>query len=595
MKTILKKITFRSKILLVLLMTTLLLSCFSLILIQSINQISNVSKEISHSTIPELMWITHWEEELFIKSYIVEQFLLNDLCCKLIESYDSYATESYSKLQEEYGSVPKSIESVKREIDLLDFKIQNKVQGLISFGDQSAVENYLRGQYLPQLYEISGKLQGIKSKVNDSFKEHSNHFSLIINKSLWLLLFVTIGAIIVSVIAAYRISASLTGPLESMVSKVDRIASGEYGLSLRASEQVELGQLTASINQMSRGLKDSFYTILHDKNFREQILNSVPVGIITVDERNNDISYNYAANTLLNDRSTSTIENSVFWEIFNSKQIIQNVKVPFYTLNEEYSLLVSQSVLNNQSGDMIGRIFYFVDITETEELEKRIHQSEKLAVAGELAAGAAHEIRNPLAVIDGFLTLMNQSLSELEKQQFHMPLLLKELDRINSIIEELLLLTKPSAPLLKETFLKDVLNDILPLIRKSLNNEQIEFTIDLHKERLLLDEKQMKQVFHNLIRNSIEAIGGKGKMSIYSKVDESCYRIYLEDSGQGIPTHLQGSIFHPFLTSKDSGTGLGLTIVQRIIDNHNGEINLVSSSSKGTIFVITLPLFTGKD
>ncbi|MFC0472393.1 PAS domain-containing sensor histidine kinase [Halalkalibacter kiskunsagensis] len=588
MKNMLGKATYRSKTLLVLLMTIILLSSFSLILIHSINQISKVSSEISQNTIPELMWITHWEEELHIKKHIVEQSLLNGL--SLPDSYDSYATEAYTNLQDEYGTVPESIEYIKREMDLLDFKIHNNVHGLQSFGDQEAVEKYLHEQYLPHLFEINEEIQGIKHSVNNSFKAHSNHFSDIINQSLWLLLFITIGAVTVSFIAAYRISASLTNPLESMVSKVDRIASGEYGLAINASEQVELKQLTASINQMSMSLKDSFETILNDKVFREQILNSLPVGIITVDERNSDISYNQAANNLLNTTDSAHYENDGFWGIFNSKQIIQNVKMPFYTTHAEYSLLVSQSVLNNQSGDIIGRIFYFIDITETEELEKRIRHSEKLAIVGELAAGAAHEIRNPLAVIDGFLSLMNQSFSDSVKQQYHIPLLLRELDRINSIIEEMLLLTKPSAPQLKETYMDDVINDILPLIQKSLKNQQIEITIDLHREQLLLDGKQMKQVFHNLIRNSIEAIEGKGKVSIYSKLDESCYQIYLEDNGKGIPSYLQGSIFHPFLTSKDSGTGLGLTIVQRIIDSHNGQIDLVSSSPKGTVFIISLPL-----
>jgi signal transduction histidine kinase len=97
---------------------------------------------------------------------------------------------------------------------------------------------------------------------------------------------------------------------------------------------------------------------------------------------------------------------------------------------------------------------------------------------------------------------------------------------------------------------------------------------------------------YNLIRNSIEAIGGKGTISIYSHVQGESYRIYIQDSGSGIPKEIQKTIFEPFITTKDSGTGLGLTIVKRIVENHQGKIELFSSSEKGTTFIITFPIPT---
>jgi two-component system sensor histidine kinase AtoS len=587
-----KKISFRSKILTILLLTTILLSSFSFILIQSIEQISNVNNEINEQNIPELVWISYWEDEMHIKGNIVEQFLLNDLCCDLVDTYNSVTVTTQNHLLSEHTAVPpESIEYLKTEILLLDFKMKNYVQGLISFGDHVAIRNYIERQFLPHHREISSKLQQAKENVLMSLTDHSNNVSTIINQSLYLLLFLTIGTVIISFVSAYRLSGSLTKPLEEMVQKVDRIANGEYGLTIQSSEQVEFQKLTGSINQMSTKLKDSFHKIIMDKIFREQILNSLPVGIITADEETKNVTYNYAANHLLKeDNPEYDTQNRMFWDILHSKKIIKNVKVPYYSRDAEHALLVSQSELRDQHAKVIGRIFYFVDITETEELEKRMHQSEKLALIGELAAGAAHEIRNPLAVIDGFMSLMNQSLSETDTKKFHMPLLMKELERINSIIEELLLLTKPSAPVFNEMILEDVINEILPLIMQSVANGKVDIQVDLEPIPLQLDIKQMKQVFHNLIRNSIEAIPKKGKLSIYSRKIEDQYQIFIEDNGPGIPADLQDVVFDPFLTSKENGTGLGLTIVQRIIDNHKGKIKLLSSSEKGTVFSITLPI-----
>lgn len=339
-----------------------------------------------------------------------------------------------------------------------------------------------------------------------------------------------------------------------------------------------------------------------DKIYIEQILNSLPVGIITVDDTKSDFAVNSSATKLLKldsakikERVNSREEHSInksFWELLSSKKIIKNVKVPYKTDVNSHILLVSQSELMNQYHQLIGRIFYFIDITEIEELTKRIHQSEKLALLGELSAKAAHEIRNPLTVIHGFLTFMKESFSESENEKFHIPLLLKELDRINAIIEEMLLIAKPGAPILRKACMEDIVEDILLLFHQTLETQEIRFHVHLDRIPLLIDTKQITQVMYNLIRNSIEAIGGKGTISIYSHVQGESYRIYIQDSGSGIPKEIQKTIFEPFITTKDSGTGLGLTIVKRIVENHQGKIELFSSSEKGTTFIITFPIPT---
>ncbi|MBM6619152.1 two-component system sensor histidine kinase NtrB [Bacillus suaedaesalsae] len=333
-----------------------------------------------------------------------------------------------------------------------------------------------------------------------------------------------------------------------------------------------------------------------DKAFREQIMNSIPVGIATYDFRKQKYTLNTTAKQILEIESDQLKEkinkkntNREFWDIFSSKYNIHNKKLHFNTVQNHYQLLVSRADLLDQYDTAVGKIYSFIDITEIEQLEKRIYQSEKLALLGEISAKAAHEIRNPLTVIYGFLTLMKQSLSDSDKNRFQVPLMLLEFERINSIIDEMLSIAKPKEPSLVEGYVEDILKDVLALYKQS-SSQNINIDVDLHPIKLLLDKRQMTQVLYNMIRNSAEAIGFAGTISIFSKVTVDTYQIFIKDDGSGIPLELQKTIFEPFLTSKDSGTGLGLTIVQRIIENHGGSIKLFESSETGTTFIVSLPL-----
>ncbi|NLP52369.1 ATP-binding protein [Bacillus sp. RO1] len=358
---------------------------------------------------------------------------------------------------------------------------------------------------------------------------------------------------------------------------------------------------TVIILLVSKGFKEYFYLneeINKDRSYRQQILNSLPVGIITADDKQSNFSLNTSASCLLDLTAQEITDvimmkqrplfNSSFWEIMLSKRICQNVKVGYSRGGEDLHLLVSQSVLHDEEENIIGRIFYFIDITETEELEKRMHQSEKLAALGELAAGAAHEIRNPLAVLHGFFSLMKQSFTKEELERYQVPLLMKELDRINAIIEDMLLMARPGAPRLEATTFKSIIEEI-PTYHDMVKNE-VELKVMLDDTEIMVDLKQMKQVIYNLYRNSSEALIDKGVITISSQKCNRNYLIYFKDNGPGIKEEMKKSLFHPFHTSKETGTGLGLTIVQRIIENHQGSIEVYETSSKGTTFLITLPL-----
>jgi len=596
MRDLVGNMTFRLKIITVLLFITLLYSSFGLILVHSIEDITKVSNNIQEENIPELLWLSKFSEELSIREHIVTSSIKSNSCCTFIAEYQAYVADV--KEETEAEELPSSLKKIKSEIDLLDFDLDDRVGGLLNVNDHASAEDYIKTEFLPKLDQLQDKIIVEKNKSIGNLNRKSSSFSEIIKGSLWLLICLSIGAVFFSIIVSYRMSANITKPIENMISKVDKIAKGHYGMSLGSiNDQIELRQLTNSINTMSSRLKDSFNTILNDKNYREQILNSLSVGIITLNDQKRDITLNNTAKHLLNldEEQVKTFlftkaegENQEFWEIVAAKESYKHTKVTFQANDERRILLVSQVGLVDQKQDTIGRVINFIDITETEELEKRMHQSEKLALVGEMAADAAHEIRNPLAVVHGFLSLMNQSLSESNKDQFHLPLIMKEIERINVIIEEMLLTSKPGAPITREVYIEEIIKEFLPLIVES--SEDIHFSIQLNQTPVNVDVKQIKQVFHNMIRNSIEAMGGKGKISITSEVEDNFYKIYMRDNGPGIPEQVRETMFEPFSTSKENGTGLGLVIVKRIIENHQGTIKLLNSTEEGTTFQISIPI-----
>jgi two-component system, NtrC family, sensor histidine kinase AtoS len=590
--------SLRSRILIVLLLLTGLLSSLSFFFIYSLDEISEVSESMTSDNVPELLWLGHWETELAMKEQYTEMGIETDFCCDFISNYENIGHEENS-LEATYGAPPASLDFIQHDLDMLDFMIENNVGGLLALGNTEGAASYIETEYMALLEEIQGSLAENYTIANAGLDSQQDRFGVIIEEALDLLLLITSIGVILSILVSYRISAVFTRPVQKMEQQLNHIAAGSYGAVLEETNQVELQPLARSINEMSYQLKRSFDMLTADKQYREQILDSLPVGIVTSDEQAEDIQLNKAARKVMGeDFDVSMLPRLKkeaegihrFWEIFASKGIFQNEKVWYTDGEEACTFLVSQSELVNENQETIGKIFYFINITETEKLEQQVRRQEKLAVIGELAAGAAHEIRNPLAVIDGFLNLMKQSLTEEEVDKFHLHLLLKEIERINGIIEEMLMLSKPEAPKFQKVYLQDVIEEILPLMKETLDTKNIAFHMDLEQKKMFLDTSQMKQVFHNLFRNSAEAVGEHGRITILGKEENGTYQVQVIDDGSGIPGAAAEQIFDPFSTTKESGTGLGLTIAERIMDNHRGRIFLKETSPEGTVICLEFPL-----
>ncbi|MEK5393184.1 ATP-binding protein [Margalitia sp. FSL K6-0131] len=234
------------------------------------------------------------------------------------------------------------------------------------------------------------------------------------------------------------------------------------------------------------------------------------------------------------------------------------------------------------------------DITRSkEQTEQMLQKSEKLALVGQMAAGIAHEIRNPLTSIKGFIQLFRSNTEE----KTYYDIVLSELDRINHILGEFLVLAKPTAVDYKEVDLPLILDDVVTLINTQsiLANIEIQTVYADQLPYILGEANQLKQVFINVLKNSIEAMPHGGIIQIKAeKKDDSLISIYFIDQGVGIPEERIPSLAEPFYTTKEKGTGLGLMTCYKIIEGHRGNLLISSKVNVGTTIEIRLPVATEK-
>ncbi|MED4602441.1 PAS domain S-box protein [Paenibacillus validus] len=234
---------------------------------------------------------------------------------------------------------------------------------------------------------------------------------------------------------------------------------------------------------------------------------------------------------------------------------------------------------------IIGR-----DISEHKKTEELLRNSEKLSVAGQLAAGVAHEIRNPLTSLKGFTQFMKTGAHYKEQ---YLDIMMSELDRIEQIINELLLLAKPQAAAFQQRPLSPILVHVVSLLESQANLNNIQFDTQIHGDlpSIHCEENQLKQVFINIVKNAMEAMTGGGRIQIaVEQTDPRYVTVVFSDNGPGIPGDVLKRLGEPFFTTKENGSGLGLMISQKIITEHNGRLEIKSEPDRGTVVKITLPI-----
>lgn len=236
------------------------------------------------------------------------------------------------------------------------------------------------------------------------------------------------------------------------------------------------------------------------------------------------------------------------------------------------------------------------DVSEYKQIEQSALQNDKLAMLGKIAAAIAHEIRNPLTSIRGFIQLLRPYLLEVGKEEYAR-IILTEIDRANDIIYEFLNSSKPSAPMKQATSIDHLIREVVMLTESESLLRNCEITVESCQEESIvsIDIKQVKQVILNLLKNSLDAVEEvqnerRGRIDILLSNDGQYVRIIIKDNGKGMDKSTMSRLFDPFFTTKQEGTGLGLSVSYRIIRNHGGTIRVDSQVGSGTEFSIYLPL-----
>lgn len=286
-----------------------------------------------------------------------------------------------------------------------------------------------------------------------------------------------------------------------------------------------------------------------------------------------------------------------FWDDINEKQqLYQTIQEKKKLRNYEQTcracdgsartILISADFIEIDCKEHL--IISMTDITHYKRLEREIARLDSLNLIGELSAGVAHEIRNPLTVVKGYLQYFGGKSSEY-KEQFEA--LSNELAHVETIITDFLSLARTKTTMLTNRSLNSIIEEVSPFIMADALKKGVDIELNLGAISCFsLDDKELKQLILNLVRNAVEAVDGKGKVTIETRMEDGNVLLSVTDTGCGIPKELCDRIFDPFFTTKEKGTGLGLSICASIVERHGGTIQVQSDEGKGTSFLVHFAL-----
>ncbi len=330
------------------------------------------------------------------------------------------------------------------------------------------------------------------------------------------------------------------------------------------------------------------------KNINSLIVDNIKMGLMTLDEKLKVIQSNQAFKDILRKNIDETFDVATLVEIGGLKSELETSQIftrqLSYDLEDErrfFEVLVSKLNLDEKES---GYIVLLQDITDRKRIEDRLKNQEKLAAVGQLAAGIAHEIRNPLASMSGSIQLLATSFEKIDDEQKKLiAITLKETDRLNSLISEFLEFVRPNLPLDDKVELGKLLKDCLELLQ--LNQSLVTPLLDLHIQStstIQANRDKLKQVFLNIMINASHAMGKVEvpKLRVSCEQDGNVIEVKIKDNGVGMDEKTQKRIFDPFFTTKSRGTGLGLAIAHKILEAHNATIDVESKQNYGTEFVM---------
>ena len=370
--------------------------------------------------------------------------------------------------------------------------------------------------------------------------------------------------------------------------------------AIEALPKLDAGQINNLITILAEEVKDI--------ELLEMVLSSLPIGVIVV-RPDHCIQFMSIPVKRMVPLQQKGIEKLKAWEVILDRDISDFVKESLLeadtvkprdftleTLNRDITLAVGVMPVVRE-GSIQGDFIYVEDVTDKRLEEARLRRAESLASMTTMAASVAHEIKNPLGSISIYLQLMQKSLksdnescrTDLEE---YLSVISEEVERLNSIVVDYLFAVRPMDTHLVPTNFNNIIKELITLVQYELMEAGITVVESLEKDLPLLnlDEKLIKQALLNIIKNALGAMDDGGTLTIKTYIKDNLVQIRIQDTGCGIPADLISKIFEPYFTTKDNGSGLGLTVVYKVIKEHGGELRVFSKEGEGTTFTILLPI-----
>ena len=386
-----------------------------------------------------------------------------------------------------------------------------------------------------------------------------------------------------------------------------------YGTTEQNALEVLCGQLAIAIDNA-----EMFTEAQNSKIYNETLLENLTAGVIAVGADERITVFNNEVERLTGLDSRKVLDRSVDFlpdalrcglrETLQTGHGLVNREVTLNSPKGTVTVRLSTSIFHGREGQAIGALGVLTDITALKQLEFQIRRSDRLASLGTLSAGMAHEIKNPLVSIKTFAQLLPERYQDSDFRQTFSNLIGHEIDRIDSLVNQLLRFARPAKPQLEPRHVHQILEKSLLLVGHRLYQKDIKLTRswDANVDTIRADADQLEQVFLNFFLNAMDAMKNGGELHIGTEIQadqalvssinqtngerHDVLRVSIRDSGEGIKPEDLPHVFDPFFTTKDYGTGLGLSVVHGIIQEHGGQIEVESELNKGTAFHILLPL-----
>jgi two-component system, NtrC family, sensor histidine kinase PilS len=355
--------------------------------------------------------------------------------------------------------------------------------------------------------------------------------------------------------------------------------------------------LSSKLRQAGRELRDRSGELLNLQALHESVIHSIPGGLVTTDLEGRIMLLNTPGQKLL-EKTTSAVYGRHISELFldrlpDLESVSPHGEVRGLTPSgNEKTFGVTVTALTVPEQGTIGCVYTFEDRTELRRLEREVRMRDRLAAVGRLAAGIAHEIRNPLASIAGSIKMLAQGSAFTDEQKTLADIITRESSRLNDIISDFLAYSREKRYEIVRMDLISLIEDTLVLLENRAPTPDLKIVRNFEVAHAFaaVDGDRMKQVFWNLLENAVRAMEQKGTVTVSVRPQGDFWRIGIRDTGPGVPAKLLEKIFEPFQSQFEGGTGLGLAIVYQIIQAHGAKIWVASPAEGGAEFVLQLPI-----